>query len=114
MQKFDENHASEVMLMAALKIKFQHFSWKFTHTVNYVDVKIPKVSSLGEDEVRLCSISINNRGKIWIDSGWMVLFAKVTINKTEYQVLTQEVVTTSEHFTVKGFVSCFVLWLWSH
>ena len=69
MQKFDENHASEVMLMAALKIKFQHFSWKFTHTVNYVDVKIPKVSSLGEDEAWLCSISINKRGKIWIDSG---------------------------------------------
>ena len=25
MQKFDENHASEVMLMTELKIKFQHF-----------------------------------------------------------------------------------------
>ena len=28
MQKFDENHASEVMLMTALKIKFQHFFMK--------------------------------------------------------------------------------------
>ena len=34
MQKFDENHASEVMLMTALKIKFQHFSYETLHTEN--------------------------------------------------------------------------------
>ena len=33
MQKFDENHASEVMLMTALKIKFQHFH-ETLHTEN--------------------------------------------------------------------------------
>ena len=32
MQKFDENHASEVMLMAALKIKFLHFSFSTIYT----------------------------------------------------------------------------------
>ena len=33
MQKFDENHASEVMLMTMSKIKFQHFH-ETLHTEN--------------------------------------------------------------------------------
>ena len=34
MQKLDENHASEVMLMTALKIKFQHFYYETLHNEN--------------------------------------------------------------------------------
>ena len=58
MQKFDENHASEVMLMTALKIKFQHFFMKL-YTLKIRFQHSSNLFALPTKKKRLsCSISI--------------------------------------------------------